>query len=141
MSFTTLSASEIAAKVRSKEMKAEAITTAYLDRIRLLEPKIKAFNEVFAERAIAQARDVDARVAKGQSVGVLGGVPIAIKDNMLIRGERCTCSSKILEGFVATYDATVVRKLRAAGAVFLGRTNLDEFAMGSSTENSSRLVR
>src|SRR4051812_225909 len=116
-------------------MKAEAITTAYLDRIKLLDPKIKAFNEVFAERALDQAKAVDARIAKGESVGPLAGVPIAVKDNMLIRGEKCTCSSKILEGFNATYDATIIRKLRSAGAIFLGRTNLDEFAMGSSTEN------
>ncbi len=137
MSFTNLTASEIAAKVRSKEMKAEAITTAYLDRIRALDPQIKAFNEIFTDRAIQQAKDVDARIARGEAMGSLAGVPIAIKDNMLIRGERCTCSSKILEGFVATYDATVIRRLRAQGAIFLGRTNLDEFAMGSSTENSA----
>lgn len=137
MSFTSLTATEIARKVKSKEFKAEAIATAYLDRIKALDPKIKAFNEVFTDRALKQARDVDAKIAKGETVGPLAGVPIAIKDNMLIRGEHCTCSSKILEGFVGTYDATVIRKLRAAGAVFLGRTNLDEFAMGSSTENSA----
>src|SRR5258706_15821506 len=99
MSFTSLTATEIAAKIRSKEMKAEAITTAYLDRIRTLDPKIKAFNEVFTDRAIAQAKDIDKRMDKGKSVGPLAGVPIAIKDNMLIKRERCTCSSKILEGF------------------------------------------
>lgn len=137
MAFTTLTASEIAEKVRAKEFKAEAITTAYLDRIRTLDPRLKAFNEVFAEHALAQAKTVDAKMAKGEPVGPLAGVPIAIKDNMLIRGERCTCSSKILEGFRATFDSTVVRRLRAAGAIFLGRTNLDEFAMGSSTENSA----
>lgn len=137
MSFTNLTAAEIAQKIKAKEFKAEAITTAYLDRIKALDPKIKAFNEVFNDRALEQAKEIDSKIAAGASVGPLAGVPIAIKDNMLIRGERCTCSSKILEGFVGTYDATVIRKLRAAGAIFLGRTNLDEFAMGSSTENSA----
>ncbi len=137
MSFANLTAFEIAAKVRSKEMKAEAVTTAYLDRINSLDPKLKAFNEVFADRAIKQAKEVDAKIGRGEEGGALAGVPIAVKDNMLIKGERCTCSSKILEGFVGTYDATIIQKLRAAGAVFLGRTNLDEFAMGSSTENSA----
>src|SRR5262245_9335754 len=117
MSFTSLTAAEIAAKVRSKEMKAEAITTAYLDRIRALDPKIKAFNEVFAEAAIQQAKSVDSQIDAGKPVGLLAGVPIAIKDNMLIRGQKCTCSSKILEGFVGTYDATVIRRLREAGAI------------------------
>lgn len=137
MSFTHLTAAEIAEKIRSKDMKAEAVTTAYLDRIRMLEPQIHAFNEVFGDQAMQQARNIDERIAKGEKVGPLAGVPIAIKDNMLIRNEHCTCSSKILEGFTATYDATVIRKLREAGAIFLGHTNLDEFAMGSSTENSA----
>jgi aspartyl-tRNA(Asn)/glutamyl-tRNA(Gln) amidotransferase subunit A len=137
MSFTNLTAFDIAEKVRSQEMKAEAVTTAYLDRIRNLEPRIHAFNEVFHDKALQQAKTIDARVAKGEAVGPLAGVPIAIKDNMLIRGEHCTCSSKILEGFTATYDGTVIKKLRDAGAIFLGHTNLDEFAMGSSTENSA----
>src|ERR1700704_2832056 len=123
MSFTHLTAFEIAEKIRSQEMKAEAVTTAYLDRIRALEPQIHAFNEVFNDQALAQAKAIDARIAKGETVGPLAGVPIAIKDNLLIRGEHCTCSSKILQGFTATYDATVIRKLRDAGAVFLGHTN------------------
>src|ERR1041384_5757875 len=99
MSFTTLTATEIASKIRAKEMKAEAISTAYLDRIRTLDPNIKAFNEVFTDHALKQARDIDQRIAKGEGVGPLAGIPIAVKDNMLVRGEKCTCSSKILEGF------------------------------------------
>jgi aspartyl-tRNA(Asn)/glutamyl-tRNA(Gln) amidotransferase subunit A len=137
MSPTPLTAAEIVQKIRIKQVTSREVTKEYLERISRLDPKIRAFNEVFAERALRQAAEIDGRVAKGDAIGPLAGVPIAIKDNMLIKGERCTCSSKILEGFVATYDATVVHKLRAAGAVFLGRTNLDEFAMGSSTENSA----
>ncbi|MFA5975798.1 MAG: Asp-tRNA(Asn)/Glu-tRNA(Gln) amidotransferase subunit GatA [Elusimicrobiota bacterium] len=137
MNIPSLTAAEIAAKIQSRELKAEAVTAAYLDRIREHEPEIHAFNEVFGEQAIQQAKEIDGRIAKGEPVGPLAGVPVAIKDNLVIRGEHCTCSSKILQGFTATYDATVIRKIRQAGAVFLGHTNLDEFAMGSSTENSA----
>src|SRR4051812_31769905 len=120
MSFANLTARQIVEKIRAKEFTARAVTTAYLDRIKLLEPKVHAFNEVFGDQALKQADAVDARLAKGETVGPLMGVPVAIKDNLLIKGEHCTCSSKILQGFTATYDATVVRKLRQAGAVFVG---------------------
>src|SRR5882672_5379658 len=137
MSFANLTATEIVKKIRAKEFSAKAVATAYLDRIKLLEPKVEAFNDVFNAQALKQADAVDVRLAKGEAVGPLADVPVAIKDNLLIKGEHCTCSSKILQGFTGTYDATVVRKLRDAGAIFVGHTNLDEFAMGSSTENSA----
>jgi len=140
VSLHTLTASEIAGKVRARELTAEAVTQAFLDRTHALEPKVQAYNEVFDRLALLQAKAVDDKIAKGQPVGALAGVPIAIKDNLVIRGEKCTCSSKILENYVGAYDATVIQKLRAADAVFMGHTNLDEFAMGSSTENSATRV-
>src|SRR5437879_13536777 len=97
MSFTSLTAFEIASKIRSKEMKAEAIATAYLDRIKVLDTKIQAFIEVFSERAIQQAKEIDAKIANGETVGPLAGVPMAIKDKMLHCGVRCTGSCKFLE--------------------------------------------
>jgi aspartyl-tRNA(Asn)/glutamyl-tRNA(Gln) amidotransferase subunit A len=140
MSLTELTAVEIAERVRAREVKAEEVAKAFLERTQTLDPKISAYNEVFKEQALEQARAVDAKAARGEPLGALAGVPVALKDNMLVRGEHCTCSSKILQNFVATYDATVVAKLRAADAVFTGHTNLDEFAMGSSTENSATQI-
>lgn len=133
----TLTAADIAERIRTKSLKAIEVTEAFLARTQALDGKVQAFNDVFATLARNQAKAVDDKIAQGKPVGALAGVPIAIKDNLLIRGETCTCSSKILANYVATYDATVIQKLRAADAVFLGHTNLDEFAMGSSTENSA----
>jgi len=135
--LTALTAAEIAEKVQNREVRALEVAEAFLARTHKLDPQVQAYNEVFDRLARLQAGSVDAKIEKGEKVGPLAGVPIAIKDNLMIRGEKCTCSSKILENYVATYDATVIQKLRDAGAVFIGHTNLDEFAMGSSTENSA----
>ena len=128
---------DIAEAVRTGERTAAEVVEEHLGEIERREPEIHAFNLVLADQARQAAADVDRRVAAGESVGRLAGVPLALKDNLCTRGLPTTCSSKILDGWCPPYDATVVERLRVAGAVFVGKTNLDEFAMGSSTENSA----
>jgi aspartyl-tRNA(Asn)/glutamyl-tRNA(Gln) amidotransferase subunit A len=119
--------------VRDKRVSAVELTRRALEAIERLDKQVNAFVSTFADRAIEQARAVD----EGKRTGALAGVPVAIKDNLCTTFGRTTCSSKMLANFHSPYDATVVRKLEAAGAVVVGKTNLDEFAMGSSTENSA----
>lgn len=120
----------------SKERSAVEIMTATFERIEAVEPQVKAFLTLTKEQALAQAAAVDAKIAAGETIGLLEGIPIAIKDNLCTKGIQTTCGSRMLEGFVPTYESTVTQKLRQAGAIMVGKTNLDEFAMGSSTENS-----
>lgn len=117
-------------------MTCREVVAGFLQRIEQHNERLNAFIHLDAEKVMAEAQRADERLASG-GTGSLLGVPVAIKDNLNVRGDPCTCASRILSGYVAPYDATAVARLRKAGAVFLGRTNMDEFAMGSSNENSA----
>ncbi len=119
------------------ELSARELVQAYLERIERFDGHVQAFLLVDADGAVKKAAEVDERRARGEPLGPLAGVPVAVKDVLCTEGQRTTCASRILENFIPPYDATVVRKLKEADAVLIGKTNMDEFAMGSSTENSA----
>ena len=133
--ITRLSLTAVRDKLAAKEIKAEEAVAACLDRIAATEPKIKAILHLDAGKALAQAKALD--TAGPDPAKRLWGVPVLIKDAICVKDAPTTCASKILENFVPFYDATSVEKLEAAGAIILGKTNMDELAMGSSTENSA----
>ncbi len=135
--LTRRSAAELAAALADGETSSVALTRAHLDRIAAVDGAVHAYLHVDAEGALAAARESDERRARGESASRLDGVPIAVKDVLTTVGMPTTCGSRILEGWVPPYDATVVARLRAGGLPLLGKTNMDEFAMGSSTEHSA----
>jgi aspartyl-tRNA(Asn)/glutamyl-tRNA(Gln) amidotransferase subunit A len=132
-----LSIRQIRQLLTDRDRSAVEIAQEFLDRIAVLEPMLHSFLAITPEVAIAQAKQIDTKIAAGEVLPPLAGVPIGIKDNMCVRGIPTTCGSKILKNFVPPYESTVTQKLAQAGSVMVGKTNLDEFAMGSSTENSA----
>ncbi|GAB4215747.1 MAG: Asp-tRNA(Asn)/Glu-tRNA(Gln) amidotransferase subunit GatA [Synechococcales cyanobacterium] len=124
-------------QLMDKSRSAVEITQEYLERLNTWEPSLRSFVTLTPEVALQQAQAVDEKIARGESLSPLAGIPIALKDNLCTQGIRTTCSSKILENFIPPYESTVTLRLRQAGMITLGKTNLDEFAMGSSTENSA----
>ncbi|MBC7342102.1 MAG: Asp-tRNA(Asn)/Glu-tRNA(Gln) amidotransferase subunit GatA [Clostridia bacterium] len=137
MELHELTASQLSQLLKQREVSAREVTDAYLERIEALDQKIGAYLTVTADLARQQAKDIDQRRARGEELPALAGIPVALKDNLCTQGIKTTCASKILGNFIPPYDATVVEKLKANGAVILGKLNMDEFAMGSSNENSA----
>ncbi|MCD5410761.1 MAG: Asp-tRNA(Asn)/Glu-tRNA(Gln) amidotransferase subunit GatA [Clostridiales bacterium] len=127
----------IAGGVKEKKFKAAEIIEIYLKNITKQETKINAFISTRAVKALDEAKMIDEKIAKGERVGRLAGVPVGVKDNICTEGIKTTCASKMLENYISPYDATVIEKLKKEGAIIIGKTNMDEFAMGSSTENSA----
>lgn len=132
-----LTVADAVEKLQSREISAQELTEATLKRIAAVDETVKAYLTITSEQALAAAAQIDAKRKNGEQVGPLAGVPVALKDNMCTKGVKTTCASKMLHNFLPPYDATVVELLQKAGCIMLGKTNLDEFAMGSSTENST----
>ncbi|HLJ12455.1 MAG TPA: amidase, partial [Planctomycetaceae bacterium] len=137
MSVIGASSGELLKRIERGDLTSVEVTQAFLDSIEACDSKINAFLHVDREGALVQARAIDEKRRQGERLGKLGGLPVAVKDVICTAGKPTTCASRILESFVPPYDAHVIGRLKAADAVLIGKTNMDEFAMGSSTENSA----
>lgn len=136
MNITELTVHELQEKLKSKELTITDINKAYIDRINEKEKDVQAFITLTTDEALEKSKNIEEKVNKGEIKGELAGIPIGIKDNMCINGVKTTCASKMLENFIAPYNATVIEKINDENMISLGKTNMDEFAMGSSTETS-----
>lgn len=136
MELYKLSAAELAKMLREGKCTSTQILDSIYERIDAVEDKVEAFVTITREEAYAKAKEIDEKFARGEELHPLAGIPIAIKDNICTKDVLTTCSSKMLYNFVPPYDATVMQKLNDCGAILVGKTNMDEFAMGSSTETS-----
>lgn len=136
MELYNLTLSEVSKKIKEKEVSIKEVLDSVFKRIDEVEGKVDAYVTLTRDAAYKRAEKLQEKLDKGEDIGILGGVPIAIKDNICTNGVKTTCASKMLENFVPIYDATVISKLNEAGAIIIGKTNMDEFAMGSSTESS-----
>lgn len=137
MELYELTVHDLIKKLEKGEVTSEEITKSYFDRIKEKDGQVKAYVSTLEEQAMEKAKQVDYDRRTGKELSKFAGIPIGIKDNMCITGTRTTCSSKMLENFVAPYNATVIERLNAENMIYLGKLNMDEFAMGSSTENSA----
>jgi len=137
MQLNNLTITQAHQGLKKKEFSALELTESVLNRIRKRNPEINAYLTITEELALNQAKRVDNKIANKEEIGILEGIPVAVKDAILVDGIKCTAASKILENYIAPYDATVIKRLKKAGAVIVGKTNLDEFTMGASGENSA----
>ncbi|MGB9763221.1 MAG: Asp-tRNA(Asn)/Glu-tRNA(Gln) amidotransferase subunit GatA [Minisyncoccia bacterium] len=131
---------ELHQKLINKEITVTKLISDYFNRIKNQDKELNAFINLNEEQAFKKAQEIDEKIRRGEEIGLLGGIPYAVKDNILVKGLKTTAASKILENYIASYNATVIDKLEKEGAIIMGKTNLDEFAMGSSTENSAFFV-
>ncbi|MBU5268622.1 Asp-tRNA(Asn)/Glu-tRNA(Gln) amidotransferase subunit GatA [Clostridium cochlearium] len=137
MELYNLTAHELKSKIDEKEVKVEEVVESYLNRIEEVDSKVGAFLYTGSEEAIKKAKELDKKIAKGENLKALGGIPVSIKDNISVKDMQNTCASKMLQGYKSPYDAHVIEKIKNEDGIILGKVNMDEFAMGSSTENSA----
>src|SRR5215470_13182001 len=140
MNLKNITADKLVALYENRDLTVTEVIKSVYEEVARVDGDVKAFLAVCPDRALDEARRMDARIASGESLEPLAGVPVAIKDNMVVRDVPTTCASRILEGYIPPYTATAVERLRSAGAIIVGKTNCDEFAMGSTTENSGYFV-